>query len=148
MRYYALTIGLLCLLAGCGGSGDKYTKNRAKTVPASGFVKFNGQPVEGATVVFAPTAEKGIAASALTDAEGKFSLMAYPPLRGAVPGSYKVAITKMDPPPPPRGPEAHDQPPPPAPKSHLPEKFADPDKSGLRADVPEGGRDDLNFELP
>jgi len=137
-------------IVGCGG-GDNFAKNRPKTFPASGSVKFNGKPVDGATVIFAPVAggEKSVAASAMTDENGNFTLMAYPPLKGAVPGNYTVAIIKREvPPPPPTGPDAHEAPPPPPPKSFIPEKYSDPVKSGLTASVPEGGRDDLHFELP
>jgi len=43
------------------------------TIAASGTVTHNGQPVEGATVVFSPEGE-GRAASGLTDASGRFQL--------------------------------------------------------------------------
>lgn len=132
---------------GCGGQ-DKFAKSRPKTYKASGSVKYKDSPVEGATVVFAPTATDGTAASAITKSDGSFSLEAFPPLKGAVPGSYKVSITKKEPAPPaPTGPDAHDQPPPPPPKYLIPEKYSDFEKSDLRADIPEGGRDDLHFEL-
>lgn len=145
-----LTIALCGLIftIGCGGGA---AKSRQKTVPASGSVKLNGKTVEGATVVFAPeaTGEKAVAASAMTDANGNFVLQAYPPLKGAVPGKYKVSITKREiPPSPPDGPNAHDVPQQPPPKWLVPEKFSDAEKSGLKADIPEEGRDDLHFELP
>lgn len=141
----------LTLTAGCGGAPDKFASKRPKTYPSSGSVKFNGLPVAGATVVFAPDpggTSASVAALALTDASGNFSLQAYPPLQGAVPGKYKVTITKTETPPPaPTGPNAHEAPPPPAPKALIPEKFADTSTSGLMADIPEGGRDDLHFDL-
>ncbi len=141
---------ILCV--GCGSAEvDKFTSKRPKTFPASGTVKLNGQPVAGATVVFAPDpsdAPNSIAATAMTQASGDFSLQAYPPLKGAVPGKYKVTISKMElPPPAAKGPNAHDAPPPPPPRSLIPENYADPEKSGLTADIPEGGRNDLHFDL-
>ena len=154
--FKSATIFLFCLtlilMAGCGaGAVDKSVSKRPKTFPSSGSVKLNGQPVTGATVVFAPDpggTPASVAASALTDSIGNFSLQAYPPLQGAVPGKYKISITKMEPAPPaPTGANAHDAPPPPAPKSLIPEKFTDPSTSGLTAEIPEGGKADLHFDL-
>lgn len=142
---------ILILIVGCGGAPDKLASKRPKTFPSSGSVKFNGQPVAGATVVFAPDpggTPTSVAASALTDSSGNFALQAYPPLLGAVPGKYKVAISKMEPAPPAAtGPNAHDAPPPPPSKALIPEKFANADTSGLIADIPEGGKNDLHFDL-
>ncbi len=152
-RAVICSVGLaLILIAGCGsGAIDKNIANRPKTFPTSGSVKLNGQPVAGATVVFAPDpggTPKSVAALALTDSSGNFALQAYPPLPGAVPGKYKVTITKMEPPPSaPTGPDAHDAPLPPPPKSLIPEKFANVETSELVADIPDGGRDDLHFDL-
>ena len=102
MMIQRATAFVLCwtLIAGCGsGAIDKSASKRLKTFPSSGSVKFNGQPVAGATVVFAPDpggTPTSVAALAMTDASGNFTLQAYPPLKGAVPGKYKVAITKME----------------------------------------------------
>ncbi|MEK6262823.1 MAG: carboxypeptidase-like regulatory domain-containing protein [Planctomycetota bacterium] len=140
----------LILIAGCGAA-DKSAAKRPKTFPSSGSVKLNGQPVTGATVVFAPDpggTPTSVAALAMTDSDGNFSLQAYPPLKGAVPGKYKVTVTKVEPPPSaPTGPNAHEAPPPPPPKALIPEKFADVASSGLIAEIPDGGRDDLHFDL-
>ncbi|HET6423332.1 MAG TPA: carboxypeptidase-like regulatory domain-containing protein [Planctomycetaceae bacterium] len=151
MMIRLLAIALCGLVWTVGCSGGAAPKNRQKTFPSSGSVKLNGKPVEGATVVFAPeaTGDAAVSASAMTDVNGAFSLQAYPPLKGAAPGKYKVSITKREvPPSPPDGPNAHDVPQQPPPKWIVPEKFSDPAKSGLTADIPEGGRDDLHFELP
>lgn len=142
----------LTLIAGCGGdAADKSLAKRPKTFPCSGSVKFKGQPVARATVVFAPDpggTPTSVAASAMTDASGNFVLKAYPPLNGAVPGKYRISITKMEPAiSSPAGPNAHDAPPPPPPKSLIPESYADPLASGLKADIPDGGRDNLHFDL-
>lgn len=152
-RARSFVFGLsLILCVGCGSAEvDKFTSKRPKTFPVSGTVKLNGQPVAGATVIFAPDpagTPNSIAASAVTDASGNYSLRAYPPVKGAVPGKYKVAISKMElPPSAATGPNAHDAPPPPPLKSLIPENYADPKKSGLTADIPEGGRNDLHFDL-
>lgn len=149
-----LLIGMTLVGLGCGGDTDKYTKDRPKTVRGSGSVKYKGQPLAQALVVFAPTTtgEKALSASAMTDSSGYFSLETWPPAKGIVPGSYKVTVMKnQDAPPPPAaadpdnahemiGREA-------APKSLIPARFNDPEKSGLKAEIPDSGRDDLHFEL-
>ena len=72
-----------CLLAvGCGAGHSKVT----------GIVTLDGQPLAAANVVF--TAEDGSRiASGLTDAAGNFTLMS-DNKEGALPGKYKVSVTK------------------------------------------------------
>ncbi|MEP3479792.1 MAG: carboxypeptidase-like regulatory domain-containing protein [Fuerstiella sp.] len=87
-------LGLACLVGlGCGGSGDKWTANQPDTVDASGIVTLDGEPVEGATVVFGPIDGK-YPAHAITESDGSFSAAAFTSKAGAVPGKYKVALTK------------------------------------------------------
>lgn len=75
------------VLAGCGGS------DRPETIPVSGAVLYNGNPVEGATVSFwGPDASR--AATGVTDAEGKFTLSMYSVNDGALAGENKVTVTK------------------------------------------------------
>lgn len=78
------------LSVGCGGSGS------LGTVPVTGSVTLDGEPVEGASVVFSPVTAEGRAAAAKTGPDGKFKLTTQATDDGAVPGSYKVAITKYD----------------------------------------------------
>jgi hypothetical protein len=75
---------------GCAetGGGD-----HPDTAPVTGTVTYNGSPVEGATLTFSP-ASGGYAALGLTDASGNFTLKTPWGSEGAVPGSYKVAISK------------------------------------------------------
>jgi hypothetical protein len=80
----ALAVLFGCL-AGCGGR-----PGGAPTLPASGTVLYNGQPVADVQVVFTPHA--GRPAMADTDAGGHFTLMTFEPDDGAVPGKHKVAI--------------------------------------------------------
>jgi len=64
-----------------------------KTVPAEGVVTLDGATVSDATVLL--IADVGdINASAVSDKNGKFLLNAFPEKSGAVPGSYKVSISK------------------------------------------------------
>ena len=77
---------LLCLsLAVCGcGSGSG-------TVPVSGVVKLDGQPLKNASVSFVPEGD-GKQATGTTDEAGKFALSTVNPRDGAIPGKYKVVI--------------------------------------------------------
>jgi len=66
---------------------------RPPTVPAEGVVTLDGQPVSEAAVIF--IADVGsYNASGITDKNGTFKLKAFEEKAGAVPGSYKVEITK------------------------------------------------------
>lgn len=73
-------------LAGCGDKGPEL-------VEAGGTVKYNGEPVQGATVIFVADAG-GQPVSSLTDEQGRFSLKTRGKA-GAVVGSYKVAISAI-----------------------------------------------------
>lgn len=143
--------GTLCLLAvGCGTPPDSFLDERPAVVPAAGVLLYNGEPLDGATVVFNPTGGGTHGAAALTDAEGRFVLSAFPPNPGAVPGSYQVAVTKMSISTGPALPEAShdaDLPQPDPPKPLIPEQYSDPTRSGLTAVVPQEGKEDLTIEL-
>ena len=140
---------LLCLSVwGCGGGTDPNLANRPAVVPAEGVVNFKGAPLEGATVIFSPTAGGANGASASTDADGKFVLSAFPPDTGAVPGSYQVAITKMSIADTAASPASHDAEGPVAtPKPLIPERYSNPASSGLTAEIPASGKQDLKFDL-
>jgi hypothetical protein len=143
---------LLALVTGCGGDG-------LGTVPVTGTVTLDGQPVEGATVTFTPASETAgtdRSAVGLTDASGKYSLNATGGGEGAVPGTYSVTITKVE------GHEAEApaasqeeamkkmqeqaaqggsaalMPKPTVMKHLLPEKYSAPGTSGFKAEVKSG----------
>ncbi len=80
-----LAAGLVCL-NGCGPS-------RPTTVPVDGTVTLDGEPLEGASVVFTPEGE-GKVAVGTTDSAGKFTLTTYTPGDGAVVGTHKVTVRK------------------------------------------------------
>lgn len=87
-------IGLLSLftLVGCGGP-----KGPAVTV-VSGTVMLDGEPLDGASVVFHPTSSSGLAGSGKTSADGTFGLSTFraTPGAGVVPGEYVVTISKEE----------------------------------------------------
>jgi hypothetical protein len=126
-------------------------------------VKYNGQPVEGATVTFSPDIPQhelatgktgGYAAYATTDAQGVYSLYTAWGT-GAVPGNYNVTVTKFDRPPVAAGAASDEEYEPPEitenapvavqPKGLLPEKYARPGE--LKVTVSEsGGKHDLELK--
>jgi hypothetical protein len=137
------------------------------TVPVSGTVKLNGQAEDGAVVSLSPKDAGLRVAVGKTDASGNFQLMTQEPGDGAMPGNYLVTITKSEGAPAPaaapgsgtptdfnntasldaayKAKEAAGGTPPP--KDLLPAKHKNPTTSGLTAEIPPGGRKDLNFEL-
>ncbi len=145
--------GLLVTLIVAGCAGPAGDPNRPKTVPVSGTVTYNGDPVEGATVTFMTDSAEGKGAVGRTDASGHFTLMTFEPGDGAVPGNYKVTVTKTKT----EGTlseeeankylERGENPPAPAVTDLLPEKYKSPETSGLTAEVTEGGENNFTFEL-
>lgn len=85
-----LTLVGLCLvspaLVGCGNSGPRLT-------PVEGVVTVDGNPIEGATVLFEPEAG-GRPATGVTDAQGKFSLTVLDEGDGAHLGMNRVSVAK------------------------------------------------------
>lgn len=140
---------LMLLLVGCGETVDA---NRPKTVPVTGSVTYNGQPVDGATVTFMAGSSEGRGAVATTDASGKFLLTTFEAGDGAIPGSYKVTVSKTAGGAPAAGggeimaPPVGGMPTEEV-KDELPAKYKDASTSGLTADVKEGGTNDFPFPL-
>lgn len=145
------------LVIGCGKSGDP---SRPKTVPVSGTVTLKGQPVAGAQLVFQPDGSNPGATGA-TDADGKYTLMTFQSGDGAVPGQYKVSITKNESVASGSGPSIDPKtggmtsdyvPPTPGAKpaeakNLLPPKYAQASTSGLTATVKESGGNQIDFPL-
>jgi len=83
----ALALALVLAFSGC----SKKSMNKVE-----GKVTLDGQPLDGATVIFEPASEDGRPASGLTGSDGVFHLTTYTTGDGAVPGDYKVLIKKSD----------------------------------------------------
>lgn len=148
MFHRLLCVGLVCSfglgLMGCGSGGPDLSKVKGK-------VTYKGQAVTEATVTFMPTS--GPLATGITDANGEFTLTTggNP---GAVTGEHKIAIVKVDATGqgtqdisekdttdvsggygqmfPGQGDGAES---PAAPKSEIPEKYNNPETSGLTKTV-------------
>ncbi len=130
---FSIALGIFTL-AGCGPGGPS-------TVPVSGTVTYQGQPVDGARIMFVATG--GPPANGVTDAQGRFSLTTVEPGDGAVVGSYKVSITKRQEIPDPRQPDSPYK----LTKDLLPARYSNLSQTDLTAEVKAGGPNDFKFEL-
>jgi hypothetical protein len=126
----------IALLVGCAKD------DTPKTVPAEGVVTLDGNPVEGATVIFIAT-QGSNNATAVTGKQGVFKANAFEHKSGAVPGDYKVTINKTDFKP------ASEK----AGESNvtvsygLPERYASVSKTDLTLQLGENGNKEIKFEL-
>ena len=146
------TVSLVVVLAGCSGPGSV----GPKTVPASGKVTYKNQPVEGAVVSFLGDASTK-PAMGMTDSSGEFFLTTgSKPGDGAVPGTYRVTVTKIigSAKPATKGPtsmedaaKAAQAPAPTKPLSMLPEKYNAVESSGLQFTVKAGAKNEFPIEL-
>jgi len=94
IRFQTIGIAFATIVALVSGCGD----STIDTSMAEGTVTFNGQPVEGANVMFGPATEgSGSPAYATTDATGRFVLQTQQGAVGAgtTAGEYKVTISKV-----------------------------------------------------
>lgn len=147
VRLLACLVFTVCIVGCAGPSVDP---NRPKTYPVSGVVTHNGQPVEDATVMFIASGTGGRGAVGKTDASGKFSLTTFEAGNGALPGSYRVAVSKtvLEGAPAEEGPgDGTNEPFSGTAKDLLPAKYKDANKSGLTADVAEKDDNTFTFEL-
>lgn len=141
MRLLSISLLGLALISGCGAKSDAPT-----LAPASGTVLFKGDPLPGATVTMLN--DKGQLVTAVTDSLGNF-VMKTNGVSGAPLGKYKVGITKFAA----VSTEMKTMKPEDmrsmqmsaksagatAPKSEIPEKYGDPNKSELEAVVDKDG---------
>jgi hypothetical protein len=145
-----LLLAVLTLTICAAGCGSKPQSDRPATYPVSGTVTMNGEPVTDANVNFQLT-DGSRGASGLTDQQGTFSLTTFVAGDGALPGEYRVAITKFEKPPqgaqvPEDHPDYNPNVPSFVPRNLLPEKYANPQTSELTATVTEGANT-VKFEL-
>jgi hypothetical protein len=140
---WSFTLAALAIIPLGGCSGEKVDlPSRAKV---TGVVTHNGSPVEGADVTFVPTGHKH-AASGRTDATGTYTLMTFEAGDGAVPGDYKVIVSKTkvmsD-----AAPASDDAVQTVRQQVLLPLKYAAAETSGLVASVKEGTDNKFDFAL-
>lgn len=143
--HVALALFMACLLggqAGCSGdSGPQRTR-------VSGKVTHNGQPLSGGFIQFLPAnPSAGSSSSGLRPAtapiggDGSYTLGTFGAGDGVLPGEYKVAVNTRTSDISPEEPDA--------PQAWAaPEKYGDPNQSGLTATVPADGKAiTLDFDL-
>ncbi|MFG0261162.1 MAG: carboxypeptidase-like regulatory domain-containing protein [Novipirellula sp. JB048] len=149
MRYLVcvLMLAQASFFIGCNGPASV-----DGVVPTSGTVKHQGQPVAGATVTFAPDGS-GRACSGMTDENGRFEVTTLQPNDGAMPGKYKILISKSEV----IGALSHEETiayiekngkePTISVKESLPVKYKTAASSDLTAEVSEGAENDFTFDL-
>ncbi len=120
-----------------------------KTVPVSGTLTYEGKPLEGFQVTFV-SSRASRPAIGVTDANGKFELGTNEPGDGAPPGKHSVAVVWV-------GPQVEMEPGKeeimddpsqlPKPPIEIPQKYGNPETSGLEQEVPERGLEDVKIDL-
>ena len=141
--------GFLFLIPGCGSSDPDAGLNRPKRVPVTGLVSSQGRPVADADVTFLNDAAQ-TTGTARTDSDGRFEVTTFRDRDGAVPGTQLVAIRRVD---------VINKTPadvdvsaggvglPPEVHWVVPQKYSDPRKSGLTANVTDAGTNHFEFAL-
>ena len=90
-RYYFV---VACVVAAFTGSGcSNNPANYPEVASVVGTVTLDGNPLEGASITFAP--QSGRSSSGVTDSSGRYSLNYTGSIRGAMLGSHRVMIKKM-----------------------------------------------------
>lgn len=136
-RCSLILLTLAVLVAGCKGKPDKF-------MPVSGKVTYRGFPLQQGTIVFTPNTAlgtQGEIAIGEIGRDGTFALRTGAVL-GASPGHYRVTVAAV----------AADAAPVPGqafrtPVSLLPDKYSDPELSGLECQVVEDKANSFGFEL-
>jgi hypothetical protein len=128
-RWRNLSVGCLAA-AGCGQA------DRPAPVAVRGAVTFQGRPLAGGVVVFAPDADRGTPGRPLSTAVGYHGEYQFADAQKVPPGWYRVALADA--------PQANGGP------SGFPAALRRPDRSGLSREVRPGGENVLDFsvELP
>jgi hypothetical protein len=134
-------------LSGCGGG----TPGHLPTASVFGRITYQGKPLAQGEITFIPTASgTGVrAAYGRLDEQGRYCLTTYRDGDGAILGEHRVAIASREE----VSPDAGKQVSPDglvtpgiSPGSLIPERYANPATSGLKARVGKGGNE-FNFEL-
>jgi hypothetical protein len=84
-----LAVFMAVAALGCSNSATR-------PVPVVGVIRLEGEPLPGVLIEFIPDAyrgTKGLRASALSDADGRFKLVYDDQRPGAVPGLHRVMVT-------------------------------------------------------
>jgi hypothetical protein len=140
-----LSTSLATLGCGSGGGVPTPALEVKATVPASGIVKYKGQPLKDAAVTFFPLDGKTIAARGKTDGVGSFKLSTYASDDGAPVGKYKVLVAvstakEIEP-------GVLDAEPVGGFKSPIPAMYSDPSKTDILVEIKAGDKNEFMIEL-
>ncbi|MCI0360111.1 MAG: hypothetical protein L0211_16660 [Planctomycetaceae bacterium] len=144
----AVVIALACGATCFTGCGDANSHGQT-LAPVQGMVKYLGQPLVNAQVVFLPDTPGQLPALGITDSSGHYELLTIVPGDGASLGKHRVKVIARGPDKTPAGtaPGTIVAGAPVEPGAPLiPEKYFSFDTSGLTAEVKEGGTT-VNFDL-
>jgi len=122
------------LLVACGLSLWGCAPGYPDTSPVQGTVTLEGKPLVGAEIRF--ISADGWTALGQVERDGTYRLMTFQPDDGAVPGTYRVVVQS----PQVKGPTGD------VTLMTIPERYADPETSGLRATV-NAGFNSIDFNL-
>ena len=141
MRSPSCCLAMICISLALSGCGDNSGPRLAQV---TGTVTYQGKPLPGAYVGFAPEKPGERAASGSTDSQGQYRLTTFTNFDGAVLGKHKVMIRAEEPPDDPT--KAADDITLKRGKLLTPRKYTDPETSGLSADVADQ-HNVINFDL-
>jgi hypothetical protein len=140
-----LLVALVAWVNGCGA-------DERGMAPVSGTVRYNGQPLAKAYVVFAPEEQGARSATGSTDENGHYRLTSFAPDDGARVGKHRVIVGAVSGPEMPDNPdlmpEVNGQPGKQQPSKLLtPARYNSYDTSGLTAEVVAGKKNVFDFDL-
>lgn len=142
----SVCVGLLVSNLACGSKG----LHGPATDAVSGTVKFKGSPLADAVVTFHPNTKEGRSAVGKTTSAGSFQLTTIKTDDGAMPGEYRVTVSKMVDEGAPNTAAPFDMAAPAQPakyKSVIPQKYSKPETSELTATVKKGGPNKADLVL-
>ncbi len=126
--FILLPSSLIPLVSGCGGGGPE-------TAPVTGTVTYQGNPLPKGAITFYPASGRPAYGKIV---DGKIvDVTLLKPGDGAIPGPNKVSITSVEP-----GKDMYTPS-----KSLIPDRYADPSKSGLTAEIKKGQTNEVKFDL-
>ncbi len=139
------SLALVLSVMGCGGT--ETPPELPATATFSGSITLDGKPMNRGLITFVSTTDKGLNASGAVEADGKYSLkisVGKQEKAGAVPGKYKVVISRfLKPNGEPQDPTVPAEIPG---RESLPPQYSVPTVSQLKAEVPAAGGT-ADFEL-
>lgn len=142
LKSWPAAMAISCaILAGCGPA------NRLDTVPATGVVTLDGEPIAGVAMTLVPQeGVKGRGGYAVTGEDGSYNFQVDPETEGVPPGAYRVLLQKYAMPdgsPIPTGVSAADA----GIVNVLPPIYSDPEKSQVLVTFPSPDGQGIPIEL-